>query len=115
MGEATNIERDRFDVWWASIERAMNERNFTKAEIARAAWAAAWAAQDANQQALDAKYAHWKEIMIEELRAECDRWKEIMTDELAETRRLMDLGGAREGENFTAFLERMIAERGHAS
>jgi len=39
------------------------------------------------------------------------RWTEIMVDELTESRRLMDLGAAREDENFSAFVERVIAER----
>jgi hypothetical protein len=44
------------------------------------------------------------------LRAD-SRWSEIVADELAESRRLMDLGGAKDDENFTTFAERVIAER----
>lgn len=48
---------------------------------------------------------------IEALRAERDAFKQTMYDELDENLRLRELGGAREDEPMTTFLERVFVER----
>lgn len=49
---------------------------------------------------------------IERLRAERDAFKQTIYDEMDANHRLRSLGGARDDEPMTPFLERVIAERG---
>ena len=65
---------------------------------------------DADTYVLASDYAAVTRERDDLLRAD-SRWSEIVADELAESRRLMDLGGAKDDENFTTFAERVIAER----
>lgn len=52
-----------------------------------------------------------KADQIERLTAERDALKATLHDELTENLRLRDMGGARQDEGMTAYIERLVAER----